>query len=81
MGSLFAIWSNALVFDDIANLVNSFHHVYSASTIRVFSWLNNPQRLLLVNFQEVAPLLISFFLDVISLRNELEGIFANSQIV
>lgn len=81
VGTFLAVGPNALVLDDITNLIHSFHHIDPAATIGILSWLDNPQCFLLVNLQEIAPLLISFLLDVVSLRNELEGTLADSQIV
>ena len=81
MRPLLAVGPNALVLYDVADLVHSFHHVDPAATVGVFSWLDDPQSLLLVDLQEVAPLLIAFFLDVVSLGNELEGVLADGQVV
>lgn len=81
MRTFFSIRPNALISHNILNFIKSLNYIDTTATIRILSRFHNPQPLLLVTFQEVVPLVVAFFLHMISLWNVLKWIFSHCKIV
>ena len=65
----------------LLHLLNRLHHIDTASLIRVLPWLYYPQALSGMVSHETAPLLISFFLNVVGLWNVIERLLTSGLIV
>lgn len=80
MTTRLAVCSSTLVSHYLSYILQRVDNIYSTSLVRIFSRLNDPKSFFLVSFQKSVPLIIPFFLNMISLRNMFKGLLANSLI-
>lgn len=81
MRSEFSITSGAFISDNFSGVIEGFYDIDSAALIRVLSRLYDPKALFLMTLEKSVPLVITFFLNMIGLRNVIKRIFAYSYII
>lgn len=77
----FSVAPGTFISNYFSSIVKCLYDIDSAALIGVLAGFNDPEALFLMTLEESVPLVVAFFLNMVSLRDVVERIFTYSQII